>query len=514
MKQVILLSSEHQQAAPALVEALAGAGIGVIAAASSAGGGVGAPPPLAVLYEITNLATLPELHGAAERAALNWPATPLIACHRPADDGGGRRPSAPRLSPATLKRLGFRAVADEPAQLPVLLRQLEERGTTTEMSLLKHCGQSGFTSPARDPPDSGASAALLLPPKIGARRLRAAYEIVARLHLAHNQKSAGHTALTGLTSLVQADWWTIFLTSQGGNTQESMLEPLTVHGDSARANRTPPDDRQGPPPGGNARVMSIVESRAAKLALATAETVRVMENGRRIIAVPLVNGEQVLGILEGSREAGETAAAARSFSRDEAQLLEVLAVPLAAALANAVRIAAAERLSQTDDLTKLRNARFLRQYLVSEIKRARRYGSSVAAVFLELDDFKQINDEHGHLVGSHVLMELAAVILSCLRDTDVVTRYGGDEFVVVLPEATTEQAMQVAERVRARVADQVFNGVRRMQLRGTASFGVAAFPQHASSPQQLIASADAAMYEAKAARKNCVRFATRDDLAV
>ncbi|MGH9902875.1 MAG: GGDEF domain-containing protein, partial [Pyrinomonadaceae bacterium] len=188
--------------------------------------------------------------------------------------------------------------------------------------------------------------------------------------------------------------------------------------------------------------------------------------------------------------------------------LSALVLPVAAALANSVRIAEAERLSQTDDLTKLHNARFLRQYLISELKRGRRYGSAVSAMFMDLDDFKRINDEYGHLVGSHVLMELAAVILSSVRDTDIVVRYGGDEFVVILPETGTEQAAGVAERVRDRIAGHAFTGGRNLRLSLTASFGVATFPLHAQSPQQLISAADTAMYEAKAARKNCIRFAS------
>jgi diguanylate cyclase (GGDEF)-like protein len=145
--------------------------------------------------------------------------------------------------------------------------------------------------------------------------------------------------------------------------------------------------------------------------------------------------------------------------------------------------------------------------LLSEIKRARRYGTSCTALFFDLDNFKLVNDLHGHLVGSHVLMEMASIILSSVRDTDVVARYGGDEFVVVLPESNVEQSAFVAGRVRERIERHIFTGGRGMRLQLTASFGVAAFPHHAQSPQQLIASADAAMYEAKAAGKNCVRFA-------
>jgi diguanylate cyclase (GGDEF)-like protein len=173
-----------------------------------------------------------------------------------------------------------------------------------------------------------------------------------------------------------------------------------------------------------------------------------------------------------------------------------------------VRIGEAERLSQTDDLTKLHNARYLRQFLLNEIRRARRYGSSVAALFLDLDNFKRVNDAHGHLAGSHVLMEMAAVILSSIRDTDAVARYGGDEFVIVLPDTGIELAGTVAERIREKIGGHHFTGGRNLKLSLTASFGVAVFPEHASSPQQLIARADTAMYEAKAANKNCVRFSS------
>jgi diguanylate cyclase (GGDEF)-like protein len=226
---------------------------------------------------------------------------------------------------------------------------------------------------------------------------------------------------------------------------------------------------------------------------------RKKDRGRHFVAIPLVCGERILGVLEGAR-------ARHSFTKSELELLNALSLPVASALANAVRIGEAERLSQTDDLTKLHNARYLRQFLLNEIRRARRYGSSVAALFLDLDDFKRVNDAHGHLAGSHVLMEMAAVILSSIRDTDAVARYGGDEFVIVLPDTHIELAGTVAQRIREKIAHHLFTAGRNLKLSLTASFGVAAFPEHASSPQQLIAAADTAMYEAKAANKNCIRF--------
>jgi diguanylate cyclase (GGDEF)-like protein len=334
--------------------------------------------------------------------------------------------------------------------------------------------------------------------------LRAAFELVCSLHFSGDQSGAANTALAGLQDLINADRWAIYLFSESKGIEGSTLEAIAVRKagheyrteeDWGRLLNTEPELPLGS------------ETKAAKRAAAGMGTIKRKERGQFVVAVPLICGERILGVIEGIREGR----GAHAFKKTEVALLDSLALPIASALANAVRIAEAERLSQTDDLTKLHNARYLRQFLLNEIRRARRYGTSVAALFLDLDDFKQINDVHGHLVGSHVLMEMAAVILSSIRDTDAVARYGGDEFVIVLPDTGTELAGQVAERIRHRITRHNFTGGRRLQLSLTASFGVAAFPKHASSPQQLIACADTAMYEAKAANKNCVRFAA--DLA-
>jgi diguanylate cyclase (GGDEF)-like protein len=108
------------------------------------------------------------------------------------------------------------------------------------------------------------------------------------------------------------------------------------------------------------------------------------------------------------------------------------------------------------------------------------------------------------MAGSHALMEIAAVILPSVRDTDCVVRYGGDEFVIILPDTGEDEAVQVAERIRLKIERQKFTGGRRLQVSLTASLGIAVFPRHALSPRQLIVAADRAMYQAKAADKNCV----------
>lgn len=504
-RHVILLTDAHEPPAPALLEALHEAGLRVLIeglreqtvadvaslSQESDGGEEESAAPLAVLYEVMPGADALEVHAAIEHARATWKNAPLVAC-RPRINNRPEHFLHRPLDGAALKRMGFGSIADEPAQLPALLRELEERGTTGELP----------PPPSTEIESVLLPSALLLPDKLKVNSLRAAFELVASLHFTHDQKSAAHTALAGLSSLVEADRWTIYLTTETSTGAAVNLEPLAVRG-LTLSEREEGEHELRRALLGDELSLSGAESKAAREAIASLEVVRKTERGRRFIALPLTSGEKLTGILEGVREGKR----ARAFTRRDTALLTALALPLAFALGNSLRIAEAERLSLTDDLTKLHNARYLRQYLLSEIKRARRYGTSCAALFFDLDNFKLVNDLHGHLVGSHVLMEMAANILASVRDTDVVARYGGDEFVVVLPESNIEQAMFVAGRVREKIERHIFTGGRGLRLELTASFGVAAFPQHAQSPQQLIACADAAMYEAKAAGKNCIRFA-------
>jgi diguanylate cyclase (GGDEF)-like protein len=500
-KHVVLLTNAHEAPATMLTDVLHGVGVAAFVegmremdmpsavVVKDAGDNDGTDSaPLAVLYEVIPGADMRELYSVIEHASAVWPSAPLVACRRP--DQNNASSGLRTLDTATLKRLGFRAIADEPAQVPALLRELEDRGMTGE--LVAPGGAENVWLPAT----------LLLPEKISRSDLRAAFELVASLHLTNDQSSAANAALAGLASIIEADRWTIYLTSETSRNQEASLEPLAVRGLTSSESTSPEQDWQRALLG-NALALSGLESKAARESVVKALAVRKTENKKRIVAVPLFSGERVMGVLEGVREAQGR----RAFTKANLRFLDALALPIAAALGNSLRIAEAERLSQTDDLTKLHNARYLRQFLLGEVRRARRYGSSVAALFFDLDDFKNVNDGHGHLVGSHVLMEMAAIILSSVRDTDVVTRYGGDEFVVVLPESNVEQAAFVAERVRRKIEQNKFTGGRGLRLQLTASFGVATFPLHAQSPQQLVANADAAMYEAKAAGKNCLRFA-------
>lgn len=497
LRHVILLTDAHEAPAYELIEALRLAGVKTLieglrgaelpAALSQSdfeSSGDSWQPPIAVLYEVVPGADLVELHAAIAQATTSWPETPLIACRRQLSGFQGQ--SWRSLDGATLKRLGFRAIADKAAQLPAILREIEGHGVTGELRLPDIVG-----APAN-------AAASSLPPRVAASKVRAAFDLVSSLHFIGDQNSAAHTTLAGLAALINADRWTIYLLSDSKGPNASILEAIASRKPAVEAvPDVAPDWRRLALPEPNLPPGS--QSKAARLASAGMGTVKKKERGQHVVAVPLVCGERILGVLEGVR-------AHRSFKKAELSMLAALSLPVASALANAVRIGEAERLSQTDDLTKLHNARYLRQFLLNEIRRARRYGTSVAALFLDLDNFKRVNDAHGHLAGSHVLMEMAAVILSSIRDTDAVARYGGDEFVIVLPDTKTDLAGTVAERIREKIARHHFNAGRNLQLSLTGSFGVAAFPEHASSPQQLIALADTAMYEAKAANKNCIRF--------
>ncbi len=187
--------------------------------------------------------------------------------------------------------------------------------------------------------------------------------------------------------------------------------------------------------------------------------------------------------------------------------VRILLEPAAVALDNALLLKRAEALSVTDDLTSLFNSRYLNQVLHRETKRASRNGRPLSLLFIDLDGFKGINDSHGHLSGSRALVEAAAVIRGSARETDVVARFGGDEFALVLPDTGSDGAFAVGERIRERIAAHMFLAGEGLTIRLTASVGVATLPDHARSADELVAAADRAMYAVKDAGKNGIQAA-------
>jgi diguanylate cyclase (GGDEF)-like protein len=163
---------------------------------------------------------------------------------------------------------------------------------------------------------------------------------------------------------------------------------------------------------------------------------------------------------------------------------------------------------KNDDLTNLYNFRYLHQAIDMEIERAQRYGSLFSLIFMDLDNFKEVNDKFGHLIGSRLLIETSLLLKKNLRTIDVITRYGGDEFVMILPQTTHDGCFQVAERLRQVIEKTVFLKNQGHTIRLTASFGVASFPDIAKNREELIHLADRAMYRGKFSSKNTV-FAAR-----
>ena len=197
-------------------------------------------------------------------------------------------------------------------------------------------------------------------------------------------------------------------------------------------------------------------------------------------------------------------------------IAELLASALegpAVALDNALTLQRAEALSVTDDLTQLYNSRYLNQVLRREAKRASRSGRPLSLLFIDLDGFKGVNDTHGHLAGSQALVEAAGVIRRSARETDVVSRFGGDEFSLILPDTGSEGAAAVGERVRERVAEHPFLASEGLDIHLTISVGVATLPDVAASAEELVKAADGAMYRVKESGKNGVYIARGLDAA-
>lgn len=224
---------------------------------------------------------------------------------------------------------------------------------------------------------------------------------------------------------------------------------------------------------------------------------------------PLVAGGEVAGVLVGI-DYGRLRRLP-VLANELVDALTVLVEPAAYALAHALRVERAEALSVTDDLTQLYNSRYLNEALRKETKRAMRSGWPLSLLFIDLDGFKKINDIHGHLMGSRALIEAAQIIKGAARETDIVARFGGDEFAILLPETGDEGAQQVARRLRDRIQRFVFLGDRGLGNRITASIGLATLPDVADTAEGLLQAADAAMYRVKVTGKNGIHVAGRDE---
>jgi diguanylate cyclase (GGDEF)-like protein len=227
--------------------------------------------------------------------------------------------------------------------------------------------------------------------------------------------------------------------------------------------------------------------------------------GGSVIAFPLVSRGKTVGALVGLDPAPSSSMPTLTAATLGA--LRTILEPQAIALENALMVQRAESLSVTDDLTRLYNSRYLNQVLRRETKRASRSGRPLSLLFIDLDGFKQVNDTHGHLAGSQALVEAAGLIRGCARETDVVARFGGDEFSLILPDTGREGAVSVAVRIRERIFEHMFLQTDGLSIRLTASVGVATLPDVAGSAEELVRAADMAMYKVKETGKNGIHVA-------
>lgn len=227
--------------------------------------------------------------------------------------------------------------------------------------------------------------------------------------------------------------------------------------------------------------------------------VELSAEGKGMLAIPIQVQDDMIGVLKFPFD--------HNFDHALVDRAVRYVQSVTAVLANTYQLTRSKDLAMRDDLTKAFNRRFFDSYLDEEIERSRRYGAVFSIIFLDLDDLKLVNKQYGHLTGSRTLQEVAKRILAAVRGIDKVVRFGGDEFCIILPQTDQDQASAVANRVRKSMVERSFRIEEDIELQITASFGIATYPIHAVTKEDLIKCADAAMYEVKSTTKNSIGIA-------
>lgn len=226
---------------------------------------------------------------------------------------------------------------------------------------------------------------------------------------------------------------------------------------------------------------------------------RLFKESASRMSIPLVSFGQTLGVLT------LHSAQSNAFRDSELQSLESVADICANSIQNAHYVDRVKQLAYLDGLTGIFNRRFFELRIMEEIERARRYGTGMAVIMADIDQFKRLNDEFGHLLGDEVLRQVSSLFHQQLRKIDVVCRYGGEEFAILLTQTTAKPSVTIAEKLRRLVEGFQFPGVPRTV---TISAGVAAFPTHGKTRDELIRAADNSLYAAKQAGRNRVCLAS------
>ncbi len=248
-------------------------------------------------------------------------------------------------------------------------------------------------------------------------------------------------------------------------------------------------------------VETAIEATGAAGATLQAENGLVFESGD-----PHAPGERLeVRLASGAQTFGTLVLVGDGFDDEQLSTAASLASHAAIALENARLHRIVEQQALVDELTGIANRRQCEDTLPAEIARAERFGTPLTLVIADLDDFKGINDRHGHAVGDDVLREFASVLKATVRETDLAGRWGGEEFLLLLPGAGAAGGAQLAERIRSAFAERSFLGSDGEVARVTCSFGVAQL-QPADNGRELFAAADRALYQAKRKGKDRVEL--------
>jgi diguanylate cyclase (GGDEF)-like protein len=249
------------------------------------------------------------------------------------------------------------------------------------------------------------------------------------------------------------------------------------------------------------RVATTGQMSVVKEAAGDTDMRRVLDDSASCVAFPLLFAEQIHGVLYIETEQ------VRDFPGEELQVLSTLADLISGSLHHALTLQKAREQAVTDGLTGVKTHRFLMEALTAEWKRSTRAGRPFSLLLADLDRFKFVNDFFGHLEGDLVLRRVGRILEQNCRSSDVVARYGGDEFVILMPESDIDQSRQLAEKLRAAIAGDSFLRAKNV----SASLGIAGFPADGSTPQELIQIADASMYLSKHQGGNAVSTAGHFD---